>query len=126
MELTEIETKVTQYRYDEKSERVICQLCKQVFKYDISLEQGRKQSASLIHLKDNLKHHLSNSASHKAALDKSEAKDKIEKKEESRNEKFGMTMGIELPIKSSAMVTPVVTSLSCYPCSTATAVTLRT
>ena len=91
--VSEIETKVPEFRFDEKSEKVICQVCKQVFKYDISLEQGRKQSASLAHLKDNLKKHLFNSASHKAALDKSEVKDKIEKKEESRNEKCGMTLG---------------------------------
>ena len=60
---------------------------------DISLEQGMKQSASLIHLKDNLKNHHFDSANHQAALEKSEFKDKIEKKEESRNEKCGMTLG---------------------------------
>ena len=91
--VSEIENKVPEFRFDEKSEKVICLVCKQVFKYDVSLEQGRKQSASLIHLKDNLKNHLFNSASHQAALDKSEVKDKIEKKEESRNEKCGMTLG---------------------------------
>ena len=91
--VSEIETKVPEFRYDEKSEKVVCQVCNQAFKYDVSLEQGRKQSASLSHLKENLKHHLFNSATHKAALDNSEAKDKLEKKEEARNEKIGMTLG---------------------------------
>ena len=91
--VSEIETKVPEFRYNEKSEKVVCQVCYQDFKYDISLEQGRKQSASLSHLKENLKHHLFNSATHKAALDNSEAKDKLEKKEEARNETIGMTLG---------------------------------
>ena len=44
-------------------------------------------------MNENLKHHLFNSATHKAALDNSEAKDKLEKKEEARNETIGMTLG---------------------------------
>ena len=71
----------------------MCQVCKQTFTYDVSLEQGRKQSASLSHLKENLKLHLFNSATHKAALDNNEAKDKLEKKEGARNETIGMTLG---------------------------------
>jgi hypothetical protein len=80
-------------RYEDKSEKVVCQVCKQVFKYDASLEQGRKQSASLSHLKENLKLHLVNSATHKAALNKNEAKAEVEKKEDSRNEKISMALG---------------------------------
>ena len=91
--VSEIETKVPEFRYDESSEKVVCQVCKQTFKYDVSLEQGRKQSASLSHLKENLKLHLFNSATHKAALDNNEAKDKLEKKEGARNETIGMTLG---------------------------------
>ena len=91
--VSEIETKVPEFRYDENSEKVVCQVCKQAFKYDASLEQGRKQSPSLSHLKDHLKNHLDNSATHKAALENSDAKDKLEKKEEARNQKIGLTLG---------------------------------
>ena len=91
--VSEIETKVPEFRYDEKSEKVVCQVCQQAFKYDASLEQGRKQSPSLSHLKDHLNNHLVNSATHKAALDNSDAKDRLEKKEEARNEKIGLTLG---------------------------------
>ena len=90
--VSEIETKVPEFRYDEHSEKVVCQVCKQAFKYDASLEQGRKQSPSLSHLKDHLKNHLDNSATHKAALENSDAKDKLEKKEEARNQKIGLTL----------------------------------
>ena len=91
--VSEIETKVPEFCYDKKLEKVVCQVCHQTFSYDISLEQGRKLSGSLIHLKDNLKTHLVESVKHQTALHKIEAKDKICRKEETRNDKCGMNLG---------------------------------
>ena len=38
--------------YDEEAEKVKCIVCnKSEFKYDVSLEEGRKKSMHLVHLK---------------------------------------------------------------------------
>ena len=90
--VSEIEVKVPEFRYDDEAEKVKCIVCKTEFKYDISLEEGRKQSDSLGNLKSHLKKHLAHSETHQSALAKSEAKEKIDRKEESRNEKCGMNL----------------------------------
>ena len=89
---SEIEVKVPEFRYDEEAEKVKCIVCKSEFKYDVSLEEGRKQSMHLVHLKSHLKDHLTNSETHRTALAKNEVKEKIDRKEESRNEKCGMNL----------------------------------
>ena len=53
---------------------------------------GRKQSESLVNLKNILKNHLKKSVTHSTALSISEAKDKISHKEDSRNHKCGMNL----------------------------------
>jgi hypothetical protein len=60
--VNEIEIRLPEFQYEEKTEkeeeRVVCQLCQTVFKYDISQEQSTKQSEKLRNLKKNLKAHL--------------------------------------------------------------------
>ena len=88
----EIENKVPEFQYDEKIEKVVCQVCGTDFQYDISQEQGRKQSTSLVDLKNRLKYHILKSAKHKTALQSDEARDKICQKENNRNLKCGMCL----------------------------------
>ena len=62
MSVAEIESKVPEFHFQEEMEKVVCRVCSAEFKYDSSLEQGRKQSTNLIDLKNRLKYHLRNSA----------------------------------------------------------------
>ena len=89
--VAEIETKVPEFQYDENLEKVVCQVCKSEFKYDVSQEQGRKQSNSLGELKYRLKSHLE-AVKHKTKLGDREAQEKIDWKEENRNKKCGMNL----------------------------------
>ena len=91
--VAEIESKFPEFSYDEGTEKVVCQICKQDFNYDISLETGRNQSQSLVHLKSTLKTHLLKSDTHNSALQTVESQEKIEGKEETRNSKCGMNLG---------------------------------
>ena len=90
--IVEIETKVPEFKFEEENRKVVCNVCKSEFKYDVSLEVGKKQSDGLVNLKNNLKNHLKKSATHKTALSNTEVQDKIHQKEASRNVKCGMNL----------------------------------
>ena len=90
--VAEIESRVPEFQFQEEKAKLVCRVCNAEFKYDVSLELGRKQSENLINLKNNLKTHLKKSATHSTALSKTEAKDKINEKEESRSVKCGMNL----------------------------------
>ena len=92
--VAEIESKVPEFQFQEENSKLVCTVCKAEFKYDVSLELGvgRKQSDSLVYLKNNLKHHLKKSVTHSTALSNSEAKEKIRQKEDSRNLRCGMNL----------------------------------
>ena len=90
--IVEIETKVPEFKFEEENKKVVCNVCKSEFKYDVSLEVGQKQSDRFVNLKNNLKNHLKKSATHKTALSNTEVQDKIQQKEASRNVKCGMNL----------------------------------
>lgn len=92
--VTEVETRVPEFTYNDEIKKVVCEVCKEKFNYDISHEQqGKNQSQQLVNLKAHLKLHLEKSTSHKTALGSREAKETICRKEENRNDRCGMNLG---------------------------------
>ena len=91
--VSDIEAKVPEFLYEEEREKVVCQICKTEFGYDVSLETGRKQSESLVNLKFSLKRHLVEYVQHRNAVGMEESKCKIERKVGLRNETCGMNLG---------------------------------
>ena len=88
----EIESVAPEFQYNDGDQKVVCSLCKTVFKYDASGERGGKVSGQLSNLKGRLKYHLE-SASHVNALQRNDAKERINVKEETRNQRCGMNNG---------------------------------
>ena len=89
--VTEIEGKVPEFEFKEDQERVVCTVCSASFKYDVATEGGKKVSAQLSNLKNNLKHHLDNT-NHMSALVRLNAGEKLDQKIEKRNKACGMNL----------------------------------